>query len=67
MGGNDNDDPIVRIETHPGAPTGEGTTYVTKSGARWRSSMYGGVEQHGRFGTLVGGSKFGPMHVRGSR
>ena len=62
--GQDND-PIVRLYAN-GGPTGEGTTYVTKSGARWRSDPSGCVVGQGNVeGHLVGGGKFGPTHVRG--
>lgn len=58
-------DRIVRTETNLRAPTGEGTTYVGASGARWRSDPYsGGVTCGVSTGTLVGGGKFGPTHVK---
>ena len=60
-----NQDPIIRVESNLYAPTGESTTYVTKSGQRWRTSPYGElVGPGGSTGQLMGGGKFGPAYVR---
>lgn len=58
-------DPIVRVKTSLGAPTGEGTVYVTQSGREWRSDPSGAVVSGGQTGSLIGGGgKWGPTGVR---
>ena len=63
MGNDPSSNPIVRTRTNIGAPTGEGTIYVTKSGREWRSDPSGCVVSHGETGRLSGGGKFGPNTI----
>ena len=63
MGNDPSSDPIVGTRTDTGAPTGEGTNYVTKSGRHSRSDPSGYVVSGSMTGTLSGGGKFGPSTV----
>lgn len=63
MGNDPSGDPIVSMRTNIGAPTGEGTIYVTKSGREWRSDPSGCVVSGSTVGALSGGGKFGPSTV----